>query len=439
VVSESFTKKIPILLANCENRLIGKVRLHRLVELAHRGRYGSFRNGSTVRWHGLPMLKGFHASFSPSNGPKYLESCSEGMKNNGHKERQYDVIAKSIILSFISDGVFNRVFACKNSFELWKTINENHGSTKDVANERYHVLIDKLNSFKQFDNEDASSLYSRLNLLVNEVNSLDVKKIEELELICKILHSLRRPDYDLVTTILYEKELKTMTPNQVLNKVIAHELRNGIKPREPPSSPTHSALASKQAKMLKKMVIQESSSDEEEEDAAKSSSSEKEEMDRKLLKEAKIMNKSLKKINMMGYMIFLKDGHHHQLMKVKRNKYKKNNQGKKDKKPKHEALSIFGVWVSGGEESSTSSSDESIKRFTTRTNIGASSLNMCLMSKGMESDVSDDDSDSPSFEDLLELIHEQQRVMKRQAKEIKQLNAFNDLNASLATNYDDLW
>jgi hypothetical protein len=307
-----------------------------------------------------------------------------------------------------------------------------------VANERYHVLIDKLNSFKQFDNEDASSLYSRLNLLVNEVNSLDVKKIEELELICKILHSLRRPDYDLVTTILYEKELKTTTPNQVLNKVIAHELRNGIKPREPPSSPTHSALASKQAKMLKKMVIQESSSDEEEEDAAKSSSSEKEEMDRKLLKEAKIMNKSLKKINMMGYMIFLKDGHHHQLMKVKRNKYKKNNQGKKDKKPKHEALSIFGVWVSGGEESSTSSSDESIKRFTTRTNIGASSLNMCLMSKGMESDVSDDDSDSPSFEDLLELIHEQQRVMKRQAKEIKQLNAFNDLNASLATNYDDL-
>jgi hypothetical protein len=47
-----------------------------------------------------------------------------------------------------------------------------------------------------------------------------------------------------------------MTPNQVLSKAIAHELRNGIKPREPPSSPTHSALASKQAKMLMKMVIQ---------------------------------------------------------------------------------------------------------------------------------------------------------------------------------------
>ena len=93
-------------------------------------------------------------------------------------------------------------------------------------------------------------MYSRLNVLVNEINSLEVKKIDDLELIRKILHSLRRPEYDLVTTILYEKELSTMTPNEVLNKVIAHELRNNIKPRAPPSSPTHSALTSKQKKVV---------------------------------------------------------------------------------------------------------------------------------------------------------------------------------------------
>jgi len=49
----------------------------------------------------------------------------------------------------------------KNSYELWKTINENHGGTKDVANENHHVLIDKLNSFKEFDHEDAQAMYSR--------------------------------------------------------------------------------------------------------------------------------------------------------------------------------------------------------------------------------------------------------------------------------------
>ena len=72
-------------------------------------------------------------------------------------------------------------------------------------------------------------MYSRLNILVNEINSLGVKKINDMELIRKIFHSLRRPDYDLVITILYEKKIDTLTPNQVLNKVIAHELWYKIK------------------------------------------------------------------------------------------------------------------------------------------------------------------------------------------------------------------
>ena len=152
-----------------------------------------------------------------------------------------------------------------------ETIIENHEGTEDVANEIYHVLIDRLNSFEQFDDENAESMYSHLNTLVNEINSLGVKKIDDLELIRKILHSLRRPDYDLVITIFYEKEINTLTPNQVLNKVIAHELRHDIKPRAPPSSPTHSALACKQVKKLKKMAIKVSSSEEEEEEACQSS------------------------------------------------------------------------------------------------------------------------------------------------------------------------
>ena len=128
----------------------------------------------------------------------------------------------------------------------------------------------------------------------------------------------------------------------------------------------------------------------------------------------------------MGYMIFLKDGPHHQLMKIEK-KFKKNKQ-KKEKKPKHESYAVFGEWVSGGEESSASSSDESNKKFTTR--MGSSS-NTCFMAKGMDSNVSDDDSDSLSIDELLDLVHEHQKVIKKQSKEIKNLNALKDLNASL--------
>ena len=120
-------------------------------------------------------------------------------------------------------------------------------------------------------------------------------------------------------------------------------------------------------------------------------------------------------------------------MKIEK-KFKKNNQ-KNEKKPKHESFAIFGEWVSGGEESSASSSDESNKKFTTH--MGSSS-NTWLMTKGIDSDVSDDDSDSPSIDELLDLVHEHQKVIKKQSKEIKNINALNDLNASLATNFEDL-
>ena len=56
----------------------------------------------------------------------------------------------------------------------------------------------------------------------------------------------------------------------------------------------------------------------------------------------------------------------------------------------------------------------------------------------MESDVSDDDFDSPSYEELLELVHEHKKVIKKQLNEIENLNALNDLNAIFATNYENL-
>ena len=124
--------------------------------------------------------------------------------------------------------------------------------------------------------------------------------------------------------------------------------------------------------------------------------------------------------------------------KVER-KLKKKKKQKKQKKAKDEPRVFLGEWVDDGVEPSSISSDESIKSNTTRINKRvSSSFNTCHMAECTNSNVSDDDSDTPSFEDLLDLIHEQQGVMKRQAKEIKNLNALKDLNASLATNFEDL-
>jgi hypothetical protein len=65
-----------------------------------------------------------------------------GMKNGTKKEKQFDVIAKSIIFSSLDVGVFNRVFTCETAHELWKTIKEQNGGSKEVANECYGCLLE---------------------------------------------------------------------------------------------------------------------------------------------------------------------------------------------------------------------------------------------------------------------------------------------------------
>jgi hypothetical protein len=109
----------------------------------------------------------------------------------------------------------------------------------------------------------------------------------------------------------------------------------------------------------------------------------------------------------------------------------------KKRRPRKKATIAVREWTSGGE--SSSSSDESRKNFTTHFMHGPpSSIHMCLMAKGMESNISDDESDTTSLDDLVELVHEQKGILEKQANEIKELNALNDLSATLSTNYEHL-
>jgi hypothetical protein len=130
---------------------------------------------------------------------------------------------------------------------------------------------------------------------------------------------------------------------------------------------------------------------------------------------------------------------YHQHIKFTKIEHKPKKKVVKERRPRQEATIAVREWTNDGESSSSSSSDESRKNFTTRFMQGpSSSLHMWLMAKGMESNVSDDESDTTSLDDLVELVHEQKGMLKKQANEIKELNALNDLSATLARNYEQL-
>ena len=139
-------------------------------------------------------------------------------------------------MSSLCDSVFNYVYASPNAHELWKQIFENHEGSKDVANEKYHVLADELTSFKHLANESAHDMYSRLNTLVNGINGLGLKQVPDGEVNCKIIRCLRSPDYDIIKTVLLKEDLDNQTPNQVVNKIVAHEYSMGINKQEATST-----------------------------------------------------------------------------------------------------------------------------------------------------------------------------------------------------------
>jgi hypothetical protein len=89
-------------------------------------------------------------------------------------------------------------------------------------------------------------------VLVNEINALGVNNITDLNINRKILQTLRKPDYDLVKAIIYEKKLGDLKPSHILRKIMAQELQimpkskkaPQEKPQEPSSPTTSHALSS---------------------------------------------------------------------------------------------------------------------------------------------------------------------------------------------------
>ena len=89
---------------------------------------------------------------------------------------KWNAKARDTIFRGLFKDVFNHVQNHKNIHSLWSDICALHEGTKSEHEERYHLVMKKLNSFEMLPSESANEMYSRLNVLVEEVNGLDSHK-----------------------------------------------------------------------------------------------------------------------------------------------------------------------------------------------------------------------------------------------------------------------
>ena len=79
---------------------------------------------------------------------------------------KWNAKARNIIFRGLCKDAFNHVQNHKDAHALWSDICPLHEGIKSEHEERYHLVMKKLNSFETLPKESANEMYSRLNVLV---------------------------------------------------------------------------------------------------------------------------------------------------------------------------------------------------------------------------------------------------------------------------------
>jgi hypothetical protein len=127
----------------------------------------------------------------------------------------------------------------------------------------------KLNFFEMLANENVSAMYSRLNILVEEVNGLGLTQISQPDVVRKILSVLPIDKCGHIVTVLHQMDLSVATPTQILGKINAHEMCMHINDKDESYSKRKDLAlkANQERKRKAKVQIEEESSSDDDLDA----------------------------------------------------------------------------------------------------------------------------------------------------------------------------
>jgi hypothetical protein len=193
----------------------------------------------------------------------------------------------------------------KTANEIWLKLHELHDNTSNVCEQKHCLVLDEYNSFAMKDNELVRDMYSCLNLIINELNSIGINKLGDAEIVRNIISLLPQKRYGSIITIIHNMEdLSTTTLTIVIGKIVAFEMSRKMCQGEEPTSSRSYAFACDERKVKMEAPtpsssseeVEEEESDDEEDNQLSTLSSEDEETIQRV---GKVMG-MIQKINLMG-------------------------------------------------------------------------------------------------------------------------------------------
>jgi hypothetical protein len=130
-------------------------------------------------------------------------------------EEKYDrgnAKAKNILYWSLGKDIFNRVRNAKDAHKLWENLCALHEGTKSEREEHYHITLKKIDSFEILSKESANDMYTRLNVLVEDLNALRLTQMSPSDVARRILSVLPVKKHGHIVTVLHQSDLSTATP-----------------------------------------------------------------------------------------------------------------------------------------------------------------------------------------------------------------------------------
>jgi len=136
------------------------------------------------------------------------------------EQQKWNAKTRNAIFEAISEEVFARVNGIDLACDIWKELIEIHEGSTKVHEQKYHVLRAKYDAFKMLVHE----MYSRLNVIVKDINALDVSKIDSGSINRKILMLLPKSKYNIINAMLQKENLEKMEVEKLVDEIHAHEM-----------------------------------------------------------------------------------------------------------------------------------------------------------------------------------------------------------------------
>nr|AAT81684.1 putative gag-pol polyprotein [Oryza sativa Japonica Group] len=119
---------------------------------------------------------------------------------------------------------FNHVDGIESAKVIWDTLRNMYEGTDSVHESKVEILKGQFERFVMLDGESPSNMYDRLSKIINEIKGLGSKDNTDEVVVKKMVRAITPRNSTLVTIIRERPDYKTLTPHDLLGRILAHDM-----------------------------------------------------------------------------------------------------------------------------------------------------------------------------------------------------------------------